>query len=310
MDDYVLLIGATLLDIKGRPDVGLEPGTSNPAAIRSTRGGTARNVAENLARLGATVTLLSAVGEDLTGQRLLEQTAASGVNLEYVQVIPEENTGAYIALLEQDGTLSVALDDVRVMAHITPDYLNRMHALFARADMVMVDGSLTPAALKTAVRLAEQYQVPLCADPSSARLVYKLRPYLPHLHLVVPNEAEAIELGQLDDIDRSDADASIRMARQLVKAGVGHAVVTRSDFGLTYATSDEMGTIPARFSDMVDSTGTGDAITAAIIFGMINDLPTVESMRLGAAAAGLTLQVLDTVVPELSLDMLYDHLIV
>lgn len=310
MDDYVLLIGATLLDIKGRPDVGLEPGTSNPAAIRSTRGGTARNVAENLARLGATVTLLSAVGEDLTGQRLLEQTAASGVNLEYVQVIPEENTGAYIALLEQDGTLSVALDDVRVMAYITPDYLNRMHTLFARADMVMVDGSLTPAALKTAVRLAEQYQVPLCADPSSARLVYKLRPYLPHLHLVVPNEAEAIELGQLDDIDRSDADASIRMARQLVKAGVRHAVVTRSDFGLTYATSDEMGTIPARFSDMVDSTGTGDAITAAIIFGMINDLPTVESMRLGAAAAGLTLQVLDTVVPELSLDMLYDHLIV
>jgi pseudouridine kinase len=61
---------------------------------------------------------------------------------------------------------------------------------------------------------------------------------------------------------------------------------------------------------MVDSTGTGDAITAAIIFGMVNDLSTVESMRLGAAAAGLTLQSHDTVVPDLSLDLLYDHLIV
>jgi pseudouridine kinase len=309
MGDHVLLIGATLLDIKGQPDVGLEPGTSNPAVIRSMRGGTARNVAENLARLGATVTLLSAVGADLTGQRLLEQTAAAGVNLDYVQTIAGENTGAYIALLEKDGTLSVALDDVRVMAHITPDFLHGMRSLFAQADMVMMDGSLTPAAMKTVVRLANELQVPLCADPSSARLAYKLRPYFPHLHLVVPNEVEALELCQAD-LDRTDPDTSIKLARQLVQAGVRHAVITLSDFGLTYATSDETGTIPARYSEMVDSTGTGDAVTAAIIFGMVNELPTVESMRLGAAAAGLTLQIHDTVVPELSLDMLYDHLIV
>jgi pseudouridine kinase len=310
MGDQVLLIGATLLDIKGKPDIGLEPGTSNPAVIRSTRGGTARNVAENLARLGASVTLLSAVGEDLTGQRLLEQTADSGANLDYVQIVPGHNTGAYIALLEKDGTLSVALDDVRVIARvITPEFLMGMQDLFAEADMVMMDGSLTPAAMKTVVRLAGEHRVPLCADPSSARLAFKLRPYLSHLHLVVPNEVEALELCQID-LDRADPDTSVKLARQLVQAGVQHAVITLSDFGLTYATSDETGTIPARYSEMVDSTGTGDALTAAIIFGMVNDLSTIESMRLGAAAAGLTLQTHDTVVPDLSLDLLYDHLIV
>ena len=55
MAGHVLVIGATLLDTKGKPVAGLEPGTSNTAEIRSTRGGTARNVAENLARLGAEV---------------------------------------------------------------------------------------------------------------------------------------------------------------------------------------------------------------------------------------------------------------
>ncbi|NJN54299.1 MAG: carbohydrate kinase family protein [Anaerolineae bacterium] len=61
---------------------------------------------------------------------------------------------------------------------------------------------------------------------------------------------------------------------------------------------------------MVDSTGTGDAVTAAIIFGFLNNLPPREAIRLGAAAASLTLQTNETVVPDLSLDMLYDHLIV
>ena len=61
---------------------------------------------------------------------------------------------------------------------------------------------------------------------------------------------------------------------------------------------------------MVDSTGTGDAVTAAILFGLLNDLPPIEAIRLGAAAAALTLQSPDTVVADLSLDMLYDHLIV
>jgi pseudouridine kinase len=92
--------------------------------------------------------------------------------------------------------------------------------------------------------------------------------------------------------------------------GVNVAVVTLSDFGINYATSDETGTIPAKYSEMVDSTGTGDALTAAIIFGLINELPTIEALRLGVAAAGLTLQTAETVVPDLSLDMLYDHLIV
>ncbi|MCB8942586.1 MAG: carbohydrate kinase family protein [Ardenticatenaceae bacterium] len=309
MSESILVIGAILLDTKGKPRAGLEPGTSNPAGIRSTRGGTARNVAENLALLGAEVTLLSAVGDDVTGQRLLAQTAESGVNLDNVLTIEGENTGAYIAILDPDGSLSVALDDVDVMRHITPEYLYEHEDLFAAAGMIVMDGSLSEETMETVVALALQYQKQLCADPSSARLAYKLRPYFPHLHLIVPNEVEAAELCDVD-YEEDDPEFSLELARQLVKMGVEIAVITLSDFGINYVTSDETGNIPAKYSEMVDSTGTGDAVTAAIIFGLINELPTIEALRLGVAAAGLTLQTAETVVPDLSLDMLYEHLIV
>ena len=309
MGEHILVVGATLLDTKGKPLAGLEPGTSNPAFIRSTRGGTARNVAENLGRLGAEVFLISAVGKDLTGSQLIAQTAAAGVNVDHILTIDKENTGVYIALLEEDGSLSVALDDVSVMRHVMPAYLRQNETLFQEAAMIMMDGSLQPESMQTIVDLAQKHRIPLCADPSSTRLAHKLRPFLPYLHLVVPNEVEAAELVEADFYGY-DPDATLDMARLLVKKGVDNAVITLSDFGLDYATSDETGYIEANYSEMVDSTGTGDSVTAAIIFGMINDLPPVQCIRLGVAAASLTLQTTETVVPDLSLDMLYDHLIV
>lgn len=309
MSETVLVVGATLIDTKGKPDAGLEPNTSNPATIRVTRGGTARNVAENLGLLGADVVLISAVGDDLLGHRLKEQTAASGVNVEHVQVIQEENTGVYMAILDEDGAMNVAMDDVHVMRHISSDYLYTLRKLFKNAAFVVMDGSLTSEAMGTVVDLCGRYDVPLVADPASARLAYKLRPYLSHLHLVVPNEKEAIELCQVGVLE-DDLELSIELARSLVHAGVENAIVTLADFGLAYATATETGYLPPNYSKMVDSTGTGDAVTAAIIFGMLNELPTMQAIRLGAAAAGLTLQTTETVVPDLSLDMLYDHLIV
>lgn len=309
MTKHVLVIGATLLDVKGKPIAGLEPGTSNPAEIRSSRGGTARNVAENLARLGADVVLISAVGDDPVGHQLLIQTDEAGVNLDYVLMLAGQATGTYIALLEPEGLLSVALDDVRVMEAITPDYLNRHRSLFRDASMVMFDGSLTEAAMKTVVRLAKEYGVPLCADPASARLAYKLRPYLSSLDLVVPNQVEEAGLCGVD-FPGYDPDLGLTLARRLLSEGIKMVVVTLSDFGLDYATPDEIGYIPPSHTRFIDSTGTGDAVTAAIMFGLLNDLPTIEAIRLGAAAAAVTLQSAETVVPDLSLDMLYDHLIV
>ena len=218
MGDHVLVVGAILMDIKGKPVAGLEPGTSNPAIIRHVRGGTARNVAENLGRLGAEVLLLSAVGDDHTGQQLVAQTAEAGVNVEYVRTEPGYNTGSYIALLEGDGSLSVALDDVRVMEKISGSYLYQNRRLFRDACMIMIDGSLEPGAMKTAVRLAKEYDVPLCADPSSTRLAHKLRPHLGQLHLVVPNEVEAAALSQID-FAGYDPDASLEVALLLMRNG-------------------------------------------------------------------------------------------
>ncbi len=60
----------------------------------------------------------------------------------------------------------------------------------------------------------------------------------------------------------------------------------------------------------MDLTGAGDALTAAVVFGLLNDFPVDEAVRLGASAAALTLQSRETVCPDLSLERLYDQLVI
>ncbi len=305
---YILVIGATLMDTKGKPHAGLDPATSNPADIKTTLGGTARNVAENLGRLGADVKLVSAVGDDMIGRQLLTKTEASGVDVSHVQVIAGANTGSYIALLNASGGLSVALDDTRVMSAITPDWIYKNRILIRDASLVMVDGGVIAATLESIVKQANKMNVPVCADPSSTRLATRLCPILDSLHLVVPNELEAAAICNAE-YEGFDPDSSLALARDLVRKGVDTAVVTLSDFGLVYATTDESGYLPSNATNVVDSTGTGDAITAAILFGKSEGLQTLECMKLGVAAAGMTLQTADSVYQSISLDELYDHLV-
>src|SRR5690606_2286804 len=67
----IAVIGGAVLDRKYHARHELIMGTSTPVEGHRNFGGVARNVAENLARLGATVSFVSAVGDDLSGRELL-----------------------------------------------------------------------------------------------------------------------------------------------------------------------------------------------------------------------------------------------
>ena len=105
----VLVIGSAGVDVVGRVRGELDMGTSNPAQIRMSFGGVARNVAENLARLGQAVTLVTAVGEDAFGDRLLRQTAETGVDVGQVVRTPNFPTGSYLGVIGARGDLQVCL---------------------------------------------------------------------------------------------------------------------------------------------------------------------------------------------------------
>lgn len=305
---HVLVIGAASLDIKGQPDRPFVQGSSVPGRIRSSLGGVARNIAENLARLDVETVLLTAVGNDSAGERILGQAAGVGIDISEALIMEGQRTGAYIALLSEHGTMDIALDDMGIMGFITPEYLEDRRHLFADSCMVVVDANLRDDSLARVIALCAEYDVALCADPTSTSLAERLCPFLTELYITTPNMPEARVLTGMsfEDDSRDGAQAA---AAKLVSMGVENAVITLGEYGVVYATEDVSGYIPAAQTQIVDPTGAGDAMTAAIIFGLLEDIPIDNCVQLGVTAATLTLRTRETVRPDLSIDLLYDELV-
>ncbi|MEJ2012035.1 MAG: carbohydrate kinase family protein [Anaerolineales bacterium] len=306
-DGPVLVIGSAGLDLVGRSNAPLHLGTSNPGRMRMSRGGVARNVAENLARLGTDVSLITAVGTDLQGQRLLEETSETGVDVSHCLQLDQHPTGFYLAVLNEEGSLEVGIDDMRVIAEIPPEHLRERRGLFKRASAVFIDANLPEKTLRAAVALASRSKTPIAADPTTVKLADALCPHLDRLWLITPNEAEASALCPRP-VQHEDRNSAIDAARHLVSQGVGIAIITMAEFGVGYATVDTSGHIPAVKTEIVDPTGAGDALTAAVIFALLNDIPLDEAVRLGVSAAALTLRASGTVSPDISLERLYEEL--
>lgn len=306
-DKPVLVIGTAGLDMVGRLADEPEAGTSTPASIRLAFGGVARNVAENLARLGQSCILLSAVGDDLQGNGLRAELEAAGVDVSGVRILPGKNTGAYLAVVDRAGTLRMALDDMTPLQSLTPEVLQEHEPLFRQAGMVFLDANLEPESIAAAVRLAQKCGVPIGADPTSRHLAARLLPHLRKLHLVTPSVGEAeVLLGRA--IPRDDPSSAVVAAQELVSCGVKVAILSLSEFGVAYASREQHGHVSALQTVIVDPTGAGDALTAAVLFALQNDIPLDEAVRLGISAASLTLRSKRTVVPDLTLEMLYEEM--
>jgi pseudouridine kinase len=302
-----LVIGAAGLDLKVRPrSATVEFGRSNPGEIRWRWGGVARNIAENLARLGTDVELITAVGDDWWGRTLLGRLHDLGIGTEGCLVVEGQPTSSYVAFYDQARELQVAFDAMGIVEAVTPGHLNRLRRLVREADIICIDANLSPNALRTLFRLAKQYEVPVCVDPTTALLAAKLQPYLSAITAITPgkDEAEAL-LGT----PLADDDAIRAGARSLVQEGVGLAAIMLGAEGLCYATSEESGRIAAFPAGVVDPSGAGDALTAAVAYGLLEGLSPEEAVRLGMAAAAQTVMCQDNVCPYLSPELLYERLV-
>ncbi|WP_079505455.1 carbohydrate kinase [Mesobacillus jeotgali] len=293
----VLCVGGANIDRKIWSKGVLELGTSNPAESSKSCGGVARNIAENLGRLGSGVSVLTAVGEDHEGHWLMEYTRA------FADVAPSEilkghSTGTYTAVLDQEGEMTVALAEMSLYDSITPEFIDRKWSYFASSDFIMLDTNFPADVLNRIIERCRKENIQLCITPVSSPKAKKLPHDLLGVTWLIANKDEAEAISGIKIETEGDF---FRAAETIIHKGVEKVVISRGDKGLIYFTEKgEAGVLIPPAISIIDVTGAGDSLVAGIIYAHLNRIQTEDACKIGMACSILTLQSIETVNPILN----------
>lgn len=289
----VLVLGGINMDILGTPHEKLLLRDSNPGRVCLRPGGVGRNIAWGMRKLGLRVELITAVGNDAFGAVLLDSCAREGIGMAHA-LRTNAASGAYLCLHDADGDMLCAINQMEVVEKISPARLAPLLPALRRAPLIVLDANLPR---DTLAYIAEQTEAPLLLDPVSAAKAPRALPILPRLAAIKPNRLEA---EALSGIDCTSPDGLCRAASWFLSRGVRRVYLSLGAGGVYYADMHEHGQLPiftrqaANKADVTgadttsaDTTGAGDAMTAALAWGMLQGLSVHDCTRLGLAASAM-----------------------
>lgn len=291
---YIAVAGGVNVDIGAQPFQKLRSKDSNPGRVHTSLGGVGRNIAHNLRLLGADVEMFTALGGDGYARSMHESCKWLGIGLSHTLRVEDAPTSTYVYISDERGDMAVAVSDMAICERLTPKYFASKLDVLNGAALVVADTNLPAESL---AYLAENLTVPLFVDPVSASKAEKLEPILSRIHTLKPNGLEAELLSGVPVVDRNSAR---RAARKLIDLGVRRVFLSLGKEGFLAAADDETVWQPAPRAELVNATGAGDALMAAIAWSWLRGENLSRTAALGAAAAAITIEYEDTINPALS----------
>ncbi len=281
----VIAIGAIHYDTIAHASETIRPETSTPARFAARPGGVATNLARSLSRLGVSVRLVGAIGDDGAARELSRQLTGEGLQLETVPR-PGFATGQYLALHDPSGALAAACVDDRVLAEAPADLfdslLARLTADMPSETLWFADANLPADMLRRLV--ARVRPARLIANAVSEAKAIRLKPLLADLDCLMLNRGEAVAL---TDLPRDTAAEDLASA--LVSAGLNRFVLTSGAEDVMVLEDGAVSRFQPRATRIIDVTGAGDALMAGTLAALARGRKLTAAMPFGLAAAALTL---------------------
>nr|WP_326165646.1 PfkB family carbohydrate kinase [uncultured Oscillibacter sp.] len=290
---YVTVVGGVNVDIGGRPSAALVARDSNPGAVLSSLGGVGRNIAHNMALLGLDVRLVTAFGDDLNAQKLAASCAELGIDISHSPIIPGGRTSTYLFINDERGDMALAVSDMEIYSHLTPQLLSQRRALLDGSQVVVLDTNIPEESIAW---LAEECSAPLFADPVSTAKAVKLKPVLGRLHTLKPNRLEAELLSGVPITDEASLE---RAADVLLETGLRRVFLSLGADGVFAADHSGRVHLPCLPAELVNATGCGDAFMAAIAWAYLQGTDLAETARAGLAASSIAMESGETINPQM-----------
>lgn len=292
MKKDITVIGNAIVDVlaKSVDAKVFETGSQPVENIKLSFGGDALNEAVVLTRLGKKVDLISKVGRDEAGSRVLSFLEDSGVSVDKITVENGLDTSINVVLIDEHGErhfLTNPAGSQRKLAEADIDpYLDSANDIVSFASIFVSPLLDIPAMTGIFRRIKERPGRILVADLTKAKKGERLEDLadlLPYVDYILPNEDEiALLTGEKDPFIN---------AGLLIESGVSCAVIKCGSKGCLIRTKNEMYRIPAYpIQKCIDTTGAGDSFAAGFLWALSEGMPLIDCGCFACAAASCTVE--------------------
>jgi len=281
MHNRVAVVGSLNIDLV----IALErmPGSGETvfgSSLERHAGGKGLNQAVAAARLESEVHMIGAVGDDGSGDWLLDVLRREGMDASGISTV-SGTSGAAIIEVDAAGQNRIIvipgandlLDANTVAAH-----LEGLRAV----DVVLTQGEVPLDAMIAAAQTGKRIGAQVIVNPAPVREYPK--ELLQNVDVLVPNEHEAFEMTGMSADNMVDA---VEAAQSLQDRGPSCVIITRGEKGAVWTSPDGTGQTAAFKVNAVDTVAAGDAFCGGLASGIARGLSMAEALRWGSAAGAL-----------------------
>ena len=302
-NDYLLVLGASIMDIFGFSTSNYRAYNSTPGKIKMSFGGVCRNIAENSARIGINTKFLSVLGDDECGKSILEHSREIGYNMEDSMIIKGASTPTYLAILDENGEMVSAISDMKSLNAMTEEFIDSKKELIKNAKYVVVDSD-NPKILSYILKNFSK-ETNFILDPVSAEKATWVKDMIKDFHTIKPNRHEAEILAGFPIKDTEDL---IRASNYFLSFGIKKVYISLDSEGIFYNDGEKCGKVKALDVIVKNVTGAGDSFVAGIGHGYMNKLDEVDIVKFSMAMSIITIADEATIHPQMCLNKVLEEI--
>jgi ribokinase len=279
----LLVVGSTNVDLIMRlPHLPARAETVTDGRFSQVFGGKGANTAVGARRAGASVTFVTATGDDAFGAQARAALEGEGIDLSHALIAEGAATGTAFILLDEAANNSIGVAPGANDA-LLPEHVAAAEPAFREAAAVLLQMEIPTPAVRAALEIAGRDETPVLFNFAPVR--NRELPVDGHMTTLVVNEVEA---AVLSGHAVSGPDEAMDAAMLLLGYGPELVVVTLGSEGVIVVSNEGRAHVPCFKVEAVDTTAAGDIFCGSFAVARAEGKDPEAAARFASAASAIS----------------------
>lgn len=241
-------------------------------------GGKGANQAVAAAKLGASVIMVTKVGDDLFAENTIRNFQKYGIDTQYVTRV--ENTSSGVAPIFVDSSSQNRILIIKGANNsLSPDDIDHASEALKACKLIILQLEVPLPTVYYAIDFANKYNIPVILNPAPADPQLNMD-YVCKCDFFMPNETE---LEILTGLPVSNLDEIKSAANSLFLKGLKNLVVTLGDKGAIWLDGKNIHHIKTYKVNAIDTSGAGDAFIGCFAHYLVKTKDILYSLGMASA---------------------------